>query len=113
MSWATVAIIGGGAVLGGIQGAEKRKQEQRLNEAAAEQTRYSPWTSMGAGQLSYSGASGLSGAMGGALSGASMAQSVNGISGANKKPGVQAKNEFAVDPVTGESYNDYYMNMKR
>lgn len=71
----------GMAALGAIQGENKRQKEKAMNLAAAEQTRYSPWTGMGLGQLQNSGSGALGGALQGGLSGAMMAQSFGGFGG--------------------------------
>lgn len=65
-------ILGMGA-LGALQGDQKQKQIRKLNEAAAVQTLYSPWTNMGPGQLQANNESALMGAAQGAVGGVGLA----------------------------------------
>lgn len=66
-------IPAGMAVAGAIQGEQKRKQTNRMNAAAAEQTRWSPWTGMGPGEVQANNNSFMGGAIQGGIQGASLA----------------------------------------
>lgn len=67
----TMMLISGGLQgMMGAQGAQAQQQQQAAqNLAAAAQTRYSPWTNMGAGQIKLDAKDPSSAAFGGALSG--------------------------------------------
>ncbi len=69
-------MMGAGALAKGSQANRMQKEQKEQNIAASEQTRYSPWSGMGAGQLQHGGPSALEGAIGGGLQGLSMAQSL-------------------------------------
>ena len=73
MSW---MVAGGMAALGAIQASQQQKQARKQNkanaEAAAAQTRNSPWTNMGAGDagpMANEGGGALMGAAQGGLTG--------------------------------------------
>jgi len=56
----------------------RQKQEKMKNLAAAEQTRWSPWTDMGSGQQSYEAGNPWIGALQGAVGGAKSGSSLSG-----------------------------------
>lgn len=53
----TIGLMAGGFGLGAMQGAARQRAEKARNMAQAAQTRYSPWTHMGAGQIQDDGQS--------------------------------------------------------
>lgn len=67
----------GMAALGAIQGQRKQDRLQKMNQAEAETTRYSPWTGM-KGQLHDTGGGWFDGALQGGVTGAMMGQGMGG-----------------------------------
>lgn len=83
MSWVAVGVTAVGAISGAQQAKRQREAQEGQNEAAAAQTRYSPWTGMGSGQINTSPTqSGLEGALGGGLKGFMTGSSIKGAMGA-------------------------------
>jgi len=78
MSWVAVGVAGASAVMGVMSAQEKQKTQKAQNIAAAEQTRNSPWTGMGAGQMQTSApstmGSGLQSGLGGYMAGRNIDQ---------------------------------------
>ena len=79
-------LLLGGAALGAIQGQRKQDQINRMNQAQAETTRYSPWTGM-KGQLQNPGGGWFDGALSGGLTGAMLGQQFGGDNTVAPKPG--------------------------
>lgn len=75
MSWVTVAVVGGGAVLGQQQAKRQRDMQYQQNMAEAAQTQYSPWTGMGAGKIGTQSSSDIAAALQGGMAGAQVANS--------------------------------------
>lgn len=108
MSW---IVVGSTVALGAYQGAQQRKQIERQNRAAAEQTRWSPWTGMGAGQIQADGSTLLGDAMKGGIQGVS-------LRGNLKQAGMfdPSKESFANAVDNGDGTfggGDGYMRMSR
>ena len=82
--WPMLALAGASALMGGITAREQAKTQRAQNLAAAEQTRNSPWTNMGAGQLQSGAPSAMAGALQGGLGGAMQGMSMMGTNKANK-----------------------------
>ncbi|MCP3682933.1 MAG: hypothetical protein GY861_09605 [bacterium] len=78
-------LILAGAGLGMVKSAEEKKQRAQMGKAAAAQTKYSPWTGMGAGQVPAPQSS-LMPILQGAMTGAMLGQSL----GAPTAPGAGA-----------------------
>jgi len=99
MSWVMVAV-GGGALAGGIQANEQKKDVRRQNRAQAEITRYSPWTGMqGKMQAEPSVMGGtLQGAMMGAMAGNAM-----GLGGKKDIPDTNSGNGMVSQGVSNVS----------
>lgn len=76
--WIPLAMMAGSAIMGANKANREMEMQKAQNLAAAEQTRYSPWTGQ-SGQLNFSrSTSGLEGAVGGGLQGLAMGQSLQG-----------------------------------
>lgn len=79
MSWVTVAVVGGSALMNMNAAKQKQKQQENFNMAQSELTRYSPWTGM-KGQLDNSYAPDqLSAGISGGIQGLGIAQGAQGL----------------------------------
>lgn len=67
-------LLLGGAALGAIQGERQANRVASINRANAEQTRYSPWTGMGAGKIQSTGGGWFDGALQGGTAGMMLGQ---------------------------------------
>lgn len=67
--WPLLAIAGGSALLNYQQAKDQQKAQAAQNMAAAEQTRWSPWSGMGKGQLDLKAVNPATSAIGGGLQG--------------------------------------------
>lgn len=75
--------LGGVSALMSYQNAQnKNDQMRKQNMAQTEQTRYSPWSGMAAGQINNQYADPLTAAIGGGLQGAAAGQTLGGLGGA-------------------------------
>lgn len=104
MSWVTVAVVGGGALLGGIQGQRKQDRIAAQNRAEAETTRYSPWTGM-KGQLQDTGGGMFDGALQGGLTGAALSQQFGGGEVAPKPSAMETMGAGNAAAFDGGEYN--------
>lgn len=73
--------------LGARSAQRKQDQQDAMNKAAAEQTRYSAWTDMGPGRIQTGAPSALEGAIGGGVQGLGIAQGLGMGGGAQPAPG--------------------------
>lgn len=76
MSWVAVGVGGATALMSYTNAKQQQRAQKAQNLAAAEQTRQSPWTQMGAGQLQMGAQSPTSAALGGGLQGAMVGHSI-------------------------------------
>lgn len=83
--WIPMAI---GAGVGLMKNKSDKEKADRMNQAAATQTMYSPHTGMGPGQITQA-PSGLEAAMQGAMAGASMGSAMGSMGGAGAAGGSQ------------------------
>jgi len=113
MSWVAVGVAGASALMGGMAAKEKAKTQKAQNLAAAEQTRNSPWTNMGAGQLQSGAPSVAAGALQGGLGGYMQGQKINETYQANKALD-KLKTEKAAAPADAlaESYRQEMLRKK-
>lgn len=101
-------LILGMAALGAVQAEQQRKAQARAQEQnaqmAAAQTKYSPWTGMGPGQVQAQAPNGgaLQGAMAGGLSGAMFGQQF-----ADKPPTVYDEKVAPINPLATQTDNQY------
>ena len=101
MSWIVVGTMAAGTVMNSAEASRKRKQEQKMNEAAAVQTAYSPWTGMGNGEISNNAPGALGAALQGGIQGASMGANLQGAFKSQPKPIADfdnAKMDAGIDP---------------
>lgn len=78
MAWVPIALAAYGAISGANRARAQKRAQEEQNKAAAEQTMYSPWTGMGAGQANYSATPGaLDQGVGGAMQGYMMGSMFN------------------------------------
>lgn len=77
----TLSVLLGG--LGLVGGIGKQNAQRAQNEAAVEQTRYSPWSKMGMGKTQDEEAP-IGSALGGALSGYSLGKNIESTDAWNK-----------------------------
>ena len=73
MSWGAIAVIGGGALLGGVNANDQQQAQTKQNKAAAEHNRYSNWTGRTM-QQRFDAPSAFGGALSGGMAGFGAAQ---------------------------------------
>lgn len=100
--------------LSAVAADKKNRQMQANNKAQAEQTRYSTWSGMGAGQINNQYADPLTAGLGGGLQGAAFSQ---GFQNNMKPPGTLPTPEDAMmadqfNPMEGASASPW-MSMGR
>lgn len=86
-----------GALMNSSEASRKRKQERAQNQAAAVQTAFSPWTGMGAGEISNNAPGALGAALQGGIQGASMGANLQGAFKSKPTP-----ESFAQAPSNGD-----------
>lgn len=96
MFWMPLAM----GSLGLLQGAQAEKDQKRNNLAAAESTRYSPWTGKNPMQQRFGGPTALGSGLQGAVGGLAMAQQFGGGAGAGA--GVSSGG-YSPNSVSGDS----------
>lgn len=99
-----LALALGGAGVGALNARDQRKREQAMNEAAAVQTEWSPWSGMGPGKISMNAPSTLGGAAGGALQGAMFGQQFANT-GTMTKPEVNQNSWAAMGQLPQSNYS--------
>jgi hypothetical protein len=106
MSWIIAGTAVGGAVLGAVQGGQKRKAEQQQNQAnamiTAAQSEFNPWTGIKPQQFNAQAptSTALGGAAEGGLGGAMFAQGLKNSQSANAKTGLDAqKTQLEIDDM--------------
>jgi len=81
MSWLIAGTAGAGLIKGVADGRANRKQQKQLDASRKATIMYSPWTGLGDPGAQSAGPTGLSSALGGAVNGALLGQSIQGLGG--------------------------------
>jgi hypothetical protein len=89
---------------------KKNEQMKAQNLAAAEQTRYSPWTKMGAGSINTNYGDPLASAIQGGIQGATFAQGFGGGSEQLTTPGGQLETYQGQNMLGGVDYSNQLGN---
>lgn len=100
MSWVVAGVAAGTALMSMMQAQQQQKNQRAQNLAAAEQTRYSPWTNLGAGQIEVSGQNPVLAGVGGGLQGA--------VAGYGMK-----QNKMAADRSNAQAEQDWISSFKK
>ena len=115
MAWVAVGLAagaGGGLLMGKLKNDKAKQMENSDRNLAAETQRYSPWTGMHAGQIRNAnsvGADLFGGALGGAMTGMSLASAAKGMGGVAQAPGVATAGgggEAGVSPQEQDMLSD-------
>ncbi len=86
MSWIIAGTAAAGALSGAINNNQKRGQAAREKDAASIQTRFSPWSGLGAGTLPQQPGSQFGDALSGGIGGALVGQKFSGLGAAKPNP---------------------------